>query len=514
MPVHATRLKTGPDEFVEEFDVRLHSFALARLFPPPFDILDDSLRSTTVAAYKPAPLSESPDARCVQLVEAAKQGRLVLYLGAGVSVADPAGGPKGQDVAEAVRPFVADMLGIGKDELDGASLEQMAQRVADETSERLDELRSHAAKAFGFQCIQPNFGHVAVALLLREGLAQVVSANWDCGVERAGLRVEIKIDGVTSVAESIQLPSGLPVYKVHGCATQPMTIALTQEEIDQPQTWAVSRTQAALTSGSIVFIGLGTPGAYVHEPVGQLKETWVPQATNVCVVDPEVSDLWEDALPDGVQDVHIDRCADEFLDELLRAVVRDALNDVQRRIRQLADEDDWAETSVAGLVELRRSLHASTADRVLRWWRDGAVSSTAGSKFVTELSGQESLMTVAYLAGRDGGEIEVRGASGRQTVASGKQYFEIVARPGEHINRVQRVARDYLERRFTAGVYSDVTRPITVVVPEAMGRFPSDVAPLDIAIGDETAADIASGVESVWLRFVAAEAGVQGQLAP
>ncbi len=238
----------------------------------------DSLRSTTVAAYKPAPLSKIPDARCVQLVESAKQGRLVLYLGAGVSVAEPAGGPKGQDVAKAVRPFVAEMLGIDEDELDGASLEKMAQRVADEISERLDELRSHAVKVFDFQRIEPNFGHVAVALLLREGLAQVVSANWDCGVERAGLLVEIRIDGVARLPESIQSLSGLPIYKVHGCATRPLTIALTQNEIDEPQTWAISRAQAALTSGSVVFIGLGTPGAYVQEPVAELKDTWIAQA--------------------------------------------------------------------------------------------------------------------------------------------------------------------------------------------------------------------------------------------
>ncbi len=232
-------------------------------------------------------------------------------------------------------------------------------------------------------------------------------------------------------------------------------------------------------------------------------------------MDLELSDLWEKALaPEIVQNVHIGRRADEFLDELLRAVVRDALNDVQLRIRQLANQDDWAATSVAGFAELRRRFDASTADRVLRWWRDGVVSSTADGRFVTEIPGQQSLMTVAYLAGRDEDEIEVRGTSGRQTVASGKQYFEIMARPGEHINQVQRVARAHLERRLAAGVYSDVTRPITVVVPEAVGRFPSGVAPLDIAAGDETGADIASGVESVQLRFVGAEAGVQGRLAP
>ncbi|MHB1537004.1 MAG: SIR2 family protein [Solirubrobacteraceae bacterium] len=467
-----------------------------------------------MAAYKPAPLSKVADARCVQLVEAAKKGRLVLYLGAGVSVADPACGPTGRDVAEFVRPVVARILDVNEDELDGASLEAMAQRVSDEAGERLDELRARAAKTIDFQGIEPNFGHIAAALLLREGLVQVVSANWDCGVEAAGRQVDVTIAGLVDAGGSVQATAGPHLSKVHGCATRPATIALTQGDIDKPQTWAVSRTQAALTSGTVVFVGLGTPGAYVHEPIVELKKTWISQAANVYVVDPQMSALWCNALgPENASKVHMASGADEFLDELLRAIVRDALDDAESRIGQLAREEQWAATMSSGLAELRKSVGAATADSVLRWWRDGVVSSTAGRQFVTDVPGQACLMTVAYLAGRDGGEVEVARVGGQQTVASGEQYFEIVARPGEHINQVEKVARHRIECRRAEGVYSDVTRRVTVVVPQAMGRFPSEVAPLDIAAGDESGADIASGVESVELRFVSAEDGVQGRLA-
>lgn len=438
----------------------------------------------------------------------------MLYFGAGLSVAEPACGPTGRQVADAVRPFVAQMLDIDEDELDGATLEEMAQRVAEEADGRLEELRSLAAKAFNLEGIAPNFGHVAAALLIREGLAQVVSANWDCGVEAAGRRVDVTIAGLVDTAGSVQATAGPHLAKVHGCATRPATIALTQGDIDKPQTWAVSRTQSALTSGTVVFVGLGTPGAYVHEPIEELKKTWISQAANVYVVDPQMSELWQDALgPENASNVHIASSANEFLDELLRAMVRDALDNTELRVRQLARQDQWATTMTSGLAELRKRLRAAAAHSVLRWWRDGVVSSTAGHQFVTELPGQECLMTVAYLAGRDGGEVEVARVSGQQTVASARQYFEIVACPGEHINQVEKVARDRIERRRAEGVYSDVTRPITVVVPQAIGKFPSEAARLDIAAGDEGGADIASGVESIELRFVSAEDGVQGRLA-
>ena len=101
------------------------------------------------------------------------------------------------------------------------------------------------------------------------------------------------IEGVASTAESIQLAHRLPLYKVHGCATRPVTLAITQEEVDKPQGWAVGRTQGALAGGVVAFVGLGTIGLYVREPIPALIDAWTGQASSFAIVDPNLPVAWK-----------------------------------------------------------------------------------------------------------------------------------------------------------------------------------------------------------------------------
>jgi hypothetical protein len=466
-----------------------------------------------MTAYQPAALSEVPAANLLQLRQAATLGRLVLYLGAGVSVAEPSCGPTGMRVADVLRPFAATMLQVQEEQLAGLTLEALAEGVATDATDRLDEFRDRAAVAWNFRGIEPNYGHTVVALLLREGLVQAISVNWDCGVEKAGTEAGVAIRGVADVTESIQLAHGLlPIYKVHGCATRPATLAVTQAEVDRPQAWAVGRTQGALAGGVVAFVGLGTVGLYVQEPFPELASAWASEAQNIAVVDPELSPGWGEALgAETAESVHVARTADAFLDELLRAVVRDALDTVLQLARELAVHEDWAAAMVEGFGSLRQGFDATTADGVLRWWRDGVVDTMAGRRFVTELPGQRCMMTVALLAGRDTTPVAVAGRRGRVTVSTDTQYFEIVCRPGQHVSDVQVVARHRIDRRIEDALYPS-PKLVTVVVADALGQFPSDQAPLDIAAGDEEPTDIATGAERFEMRFVAAEDGVQGPL--
>lgn len=465
-----------------------------------------------MTGYRPAALSDVPDGRIVQLTQAAKLRRLVLYLGAGISVAPPSCGPTGMRVADVLRPFVAEMLQVDEAEVAALTLEALAQRVATEAEDRFAELRERAAAAWDFRGIEPNYGHVVAALLLREGLVQVISVNWDCGIEKAGMEVGVAIKGVADFAESIQLAHRLPLYKVHGCATRPLTLAVTQEEVDGPQSWAAGRTQGALAGGVVVFVGLGTVGLYVREPFPELKSAWASQAASIAVIDPQLSEAWRAVLgPERAVEVHLPRTADAFFDELLRAVVRDALDSVLLLVRELAAEEEWGATMINGFRALREAFETATADGILRWWRDRVVSTQAGTPFVTELPGQRCLMTISLIAGEDPGTVQVSGARGRQTVSNAGQYFEIVCRPSQHISRVQTVARHSIEQRYADGVYSS-TKPVTIVITDAIGEFPSGQAPLDISAGDEEAVDIATGVEHIRTRLVAAEDGVRGRL--
>jgi hypothetical protein len=402
------------------------------------------------------------------------------------------------------------MLDADDAEVAGLPLEALAQRVADEVPDRLDELREQAASAFDFRGIEPNFGHEAVALLLRERLVQAITVNWDCGIERAGVRANVAIEGVATLAESIQLAHRIPLYKVHGCATRPPTLAITQDDVDRPQNWAVGRTQGALADGIVVFVGLGTIGLYVRDPIPKLIEVWASEAASLAIVDPGLPQAWKDELgEDEAMARHIPRTGDEFFDDLLRAVVRDALDTTEMTARQLAAQEAWAQTMVAGFHALRAGLDAVSADGVLRWWSDAVVET--GKPFITELRGHKCLMTAAQLAGLDGGEVEVAGLRDRQTIATSARYLEIACRPGDHVSRVETVIRDRIERRRAEWVYA-TAKPVTVIVVEELGEFPDSQAPPDIAAGDDDGADIAAGLDAVLIRFVSAEDGVRGRL--
>ena len=207
---------------------------------------------------------------------------------------------------------------------------------------------------------------------------------------------------------------------------------------------------------------------------------------------------------------HLPLTGDAFFDELLRAVVRDALDDSEMTARQLASSESWAQTMVEGFEALRVALETASADGVLRWWSD-AVQDT-GKPFITEARGQKCLMTVAQLAGIDGGKVEISGMRGRQTVSTTARYLETARRPQERVSRTEIIVRDRIERRLAEGVYP-AGKPIWVIVADSVGEFPDSQAPPDIAAGQDDAMDIAAGSDSVPIHFVSAEDGVRGRLA-
>jgi hypothetical protein len=228
-------------------------------------------------------------------------------------------------------------------------------------------------------------------------------------------------------------------------------------------------------------------------------------------VDRTLSTDWSEALKDRAAEVHLAMDADDFLDDLLRAMVLDALDTVAQAVQVLNQNEEWAGAMDAGYRAIRDAFHPVAADAILRWWRDGVTETEAGRPFATELRGRQALMTVAYLAGADGPPVAVAGTTGRLIVSSSSQYFEITCRPGQHTRDVEKVVRDRLMRRRAEGVYPD-DRGVTVVVADAIGSFPSPAAQPEIAAGKEEGSDLAAGVTSAPIRLVAADAGPRGEL--
>jgi hypothetical protein len=462
--------------------------------------------------HKPSPLSKSPSPDALEVARAAFGGRLVLYAGAGLSVAEPAQGPRGEQVAERLRPYVAELLGVPEADVTEPDLESLAARIEKDAAHRMADLKARAARAGDFCGMEPNYGHEVVALLLREGALQAVSVNWDRGVENAGLDLGIDIESVATSAERLRLGEELPIFKVHGCATRPSTLALTRVEVDKPQLWARAEVQQALASGTVVFLGLGTVGLYVSEPLEDLIGLWHTDGVTIRVVDAfGLSTAWLEAL-DGqhTEEVAISMNADCFLDDLLRAVVLEALSLTAQAVRALEGEGEWATLMLAGCGAIRNELAKASGNAVLRWWRDGVVRTMDGEGFVLKHAGRQSLMAVALLAGQDAGPLRVVGAENRLTLRSDRRYFEIMCRPEDRFARIESIAQDRVRRRREEGDY-EPGWPVFIAVHGATGKFPATSAPPDVGAESDVTGDT-GGETAGDVYLIRAERAVTGEL--
>jgi SIR2-like domain len=447
------------------------------------------LNTSAGVRYRPKPLSEAPVPAVAALVDDGRRNRLILYLGAGLSIPSPACGPSGNDVADKLRPIVAELLGVTEADLREPDLESLVARFEHDAPERLNQLKGRAAQVWHFRDMEPAYGHEIVALLLREGLARAVSANWDCGVENGGVRVEVPIEGISREIDVRDPADGaLCLYKLHGCARRPGTLVLTREEVNEPRRWARAKVEDALAGGTVVFVGLGTLGTYVSEPVQELTDVWTDGTTTVRVVDPfGLSPDWKTVLQERADEVALLMGADEFLDDLLRAAVSEALSCVGEQARKLHDREQqsWSEATVTGHAALGAALADTPADAVLRWWRDGVTSVRDGQPFIFDSAGQTALMCIAQLAADDGSQMIASGTDGSLTIRTKHRYFESAYRPLEHCGDVANLVRARIDLRRRNGWYAPGT-PITVAITGATGKFPPFSAPPSLPTFRET----------------------------
>lgn len=464
----------------------------------------------SVAPYVPRSLGEPTIAGIGDIVEQARARRLVFYVGAGVSAAPPSNGPMGSAVADRLRPAIATMLGCQFADIEHDTLEELASKVAALGEEALSSLRSLAAETFNFAGIEPNYGHRAIAVLMREGLATAITVNWDCAIERAGLQVGADIKSVTSVMESQSLTTGMPLFKVHGTATNPATLKITREEVDAPQTWAVGLVHAALGSGTLVFAGLATVGDYVSNPIDDTLKDWAGYASSIRVVAPSLPPTWEDVLGTHADASHFSSYSNEFLDDLTRAILNDQLNRVLAKCHALAAMEAWANPMASGAAMFSAASKDVAGHLLFRWWRDGVIHTQSGQPFVTAIAGHQALMAINLLVGLDG-QVEIKGRGRRFRVQSDSQYFEILARPGAHLTELEPIAHELAAQRWDDGAFEDA-RTITVIVCGAIGRFPASEAVLDIAGADDDDAHDIGGQMHGAVRLVSSEDAVQGRL--
>jgi len=326
----------------------------------------------------------------VALAALGRDGRLVIYAGAGLSRAEPTGLPTGPEVASRTYERLARLL-PAIPACDEDDLTSVADAVAS-LAGGLPALRETVVNVVEFTTAVPNYGHQALALLLLEGLVKVLTTNWDDCIERGGQPERVRV--TITALERAQMGDGA-LLKIHGCATRPDTLLITTAEVDKPQDWITHEMGARLADSHVVFVGIGDVAAYVRDRLSDTVAA-VGDPDHVRVVGPTIATDWDASewaqiVPDLPFDHRIEMAADEFLDMLAAAYVRGFLSDVSTAV----NEDENLRIALSRVVQPLEELCSVVA---LEWFRSTAVPRAHGIPVLAEQTMSTALLALGVLA--------------------------------------------------------------------------------------------------------------------
>jgi hypothetical protein len=340
--------------------------------------------------YMPRRLVDGQSPHLVALAALGRERRLVVYVGAGLSRAEPTELPTGPEVAHLTYERLARILPTIP-ECDEHDLTSVADAVAS-LAGGLPALRETVVDVVEFTTAAPNYGHQALALLLLEGLVKVLTTNWDDCIERSGQPERVRVT-ITAV-ERAQMGGGA-LLKIHGCATRPDTLLITTAEVDQPEDWITHEMGARLADSHVVFVGIGDVASYVRDRLSETVAA-VGDSDHVRVVSPTVATDWDASewariVPDLAVDHRIEMAANEFLDMLAAAYVRGFLSDLGTAV----NEDDTLRVALERVVQ---PLEELCSVKALEWFRSTAVPRVHGEPVLGEQTMSTALLALGIMA--------------------------------------------------------------------------------------------------------------------
>jgi hypothetical protein len=216
-------------------------------------------------------------------------GRVVLVVGAGVSIEAPTSLPTAADcAAEAHRRLVLDsVLAVGRC-ADPRDLAAVADAVFEETSSQQPLVdRLPVARFIG---AQPNDGHLLASALLRErAIASILTLNFDLAISTALNSVGASDDvaRVRGPEDTRELSQNNLIYlhrtAEHDAADWVLrSESLTSEWVDS---WEEAITGRVLVTPVVVFVGLGSAAGVLTETAKRVKES-LGSGQSIFFVDP------------------------------------------------------------------------------------------------------------------------------------------------------------------------------------------------------------------------------------
>ena len=156
------------------------------------------------------------------LLAAINAGRLVPFLGAGVSMVPPTKLPS---AAQLAKRLIARGYGAAGDDL-----EEIAEKCWERGSW---QLFAQALATEDWRSREPNICHEVMAQLAAEGLLPIIlTTNWDTTLETALSRQQVLYTCVSRPADlAIASPIAVRVVKLHGCVETPETVRARRAEV-------------------------------------------------------------------------------------------------------------------------------------------------------------------------------------------------------------------------------------------------------------------------------------------
>ncbi len=389
--------------------------------------------------YRPQAIADGAPAHVVTLVEAARSEGLAIYAGAGLSMADPTALPSGAGVATEVHGRLLNAVSSLPD-CDEENLVSVAD-AADQAG-GLDALKRVVVSVVEFTSAEPNYGHRLLAALVLEGVATALTTNWDDCIER-GCQPDRLLPIVTA-QDLFEIPERTSVLKLHGCATRPMSLLVTTDELRNPDQWVKDEVNSRLARSYVVFLGIGHIADYVQIGLDHAVSAVPDLLTHVRVVFPGADGGWEQSgwasLVDTLPTEHrISATADEFLDQLAVAYIRLAFAEHDYALR---DCDEHREA----LARLVAALEEGSALAALEWIRSTCVPRLPGKSALGSGEANRGFVAVGVLAA---GQLVAE--PGGVMVGNGQRYQLLISTKLQPVSSVTREAARRLEGFLAQG---------------------------------------------------------------
>ncbi len=449
----------------------------------------------------------------MELAYAAEDGRLGLYVGAGVSAPTPTLLPTSRELFDRLAPRVEQELGVtlppaGTESADNGRAEDpqlTLERLADaaQAAGLLTAFRELAASVRDFRGAPASYCHRAMAALLREGATSVFSANWDRCIERGAAEIGFHVDPTITEADRAVRFANCRFHKIHGCATQPSTLLVTTSDLDAPPDWVNHVVGGALGAITLVFVGLGTVGGYVRRRVSHLLDALGDEAA-VWLADPYPSETWNQLLERARGHI-LEVDAKSFFDDLLRACVRHSLAQLSDAAREM--DAQGAAVPVAATIErLVVALDDRHALELINWLRAGAGGVPEGSRFLQGRDCRNALLAVAMIASRV--DFRTRGEQERLVLMAGVAVIELAAWPETPAEIVIERETARTAERQARNCYEGLAPTIVHICVGHRGPLPRPGAVPDIGAGEGREGDLVESEPThLW---VPAEGVLQG----